>query len=609
MRRFRLTDRLAATRHISDEDLLAHLDGELSARGAAHVRGHLQSCWECRSRAEKMGRAISELVDARNVFHAATPPPGGWRGFDARLSAAAREEAAKLPAWRSFSVPVLPIGVAAAAAMLALVVWLARSPIVSAQEILTRAGSAELSEIQATSEPVIYQKIEVRRKVHGRLQSAQIESWTDWRRQRVARRGDAETWRDLDEVLRENRMASRPLLSPAAYMSWRDGLKSKKEQVVRERLQNGAEVLSITTSVDGAAAPGSIREARLVVRATDWHPVRQSVRLGPDADEGEFELAELAFDVRPLAALDESLFGAAPRPAPAPVVPPRPAPAPVAVFVGPPPPDPDEVMARSLLALHTAGACLREQIEVTRDGAAALSARGVAESADRKAELTRILLEAGVAQVQIDTTEDALRSLASGTQPASLESVAPAEAFKSGKPPVADRWKDVLDSTEMTRLSNTAVTLSEEWLAHAAALGRVNRQFPTERRAKLSARSAALLGEVVRDHTDAIRKAIGRFREALAPLPVADVASAPEEGPAERADLDRLEGEAADARRLTLQLFAGSGAAQEDVDEMLGRLLNALGSMHARSQRLAVSASTIFGSDGESAEADSRRIP
>ncbi len=132
------------------------------------------------------------------------------------------------PAWRSSAIPMMPVAMAAAAAVLCLAVWLTKSPSVSAQEALHRAESAELSEIRRTPEPVIYQKVEVRRKVRGSLRAGQIESWTDWSRQRVVRRGDAELWRDLDEMLRNNGMALRPLLSPAAYMSWRDGLKQER---------------------------------------------------------------------------------------------------------------------------------------------------------------------------------------------------------------------------------------------------------------------------------------------------------------------------------------------------------------------------------------------
>jgi hypothetical protein len=284
---------------------------------------------------------------------------------------------------------------------------------------------------------------------------------------------------------------------------------------------------------------------------------------------------------------------------------------PLPVLPAPTPPDPDEAMARSLLALHKVGACLREQIEVLSDSDGALTARGVAENADRKSELIDVLREAGVSQVEIETTEDALRKLASERQPeTALESTAPAEEFKSGKPPIADRWKDVLDPNEMTRLSNAAVALSEEWLAHAAALGRIDRQFPMDRTVKVSAHSAVLLGEAVKDHTEAMRKAVERFQDALAPLRAPGTAPASdEERAADRADFGRLESEATEARRLTLQLFAGSGTAQEGVDEMLSRLLETLGSLHARSRRLEISAAKIFRSDSESAEADLRRIP
>jgi hypothetical protein len=48
--------------HISDEDLLRALDGELSSREAAPVQAHLEECWTCRARRSELERTIEEFV-------------------------------------------------------------------------------------------------------------------------------------------------------------------------------------------------------------------------------------------------------------------------------------------------------------------------------------------------------------------------------------------------------------------------------------------------------------------------------------------------------------------------------------------------------------------
>jgi hypothetical protein len=48
--------------HLSDEQLLAELDGELKARAAIQVREHLSACWSCRARRQELENAITNFV-------------------------------------------------------------------------------------------------------------------------------------------------------------------------------------------------------------------------------------------------------------------------------------------------------------------------------------------------------------------------------------------------------------------------------------------------------------------------------------------------------------------------------------------------------------------
>jgi anti-sigma factor RsiW len=48
--------------HLSDEELVLDVDGELSATGAKQVRIHLDACWKCRARRQELEGAIANFV-------------------------------------------------------------------------------------------------------------------------------------------------------------------------------------------------------------------------------------------------------------------------------------------------------------------------------------------------------------------------------------------------------------------------------------------------------------------------------------------------------------------------------------------------------------------
>lgn len=55
--------------HISDEDLLLAIDGELAEDQAAEVAAHLEDCWSCRARRQEIESAIAVFmkVHERNL--------------------------------------------------------------------------------------------------------------------------------------------------------------------------------------------------------------------------------------------------------------------------------------------------------------------------------------------------------------------------------------------------------------------------------------------------------------------------------------------------------------------------------------------------------------
>ena len=78
--------------HCSDEQLLLHVDGELSLWNSLRVRAHLAACSECRARMEKMESAIAGFSNARLDSNDPAMDASGPRALlTARLAELARD--------------------------------------------------------------------------------------------------------------------------------------------------------------------------------------------------------------------------------------------------------------------------------------------------------------------------------------------------------------------------------------------------------------------------------------------------------------------------------------------------------------------------------------
>ena len=68
--------------HLSGQDLLLDIDGELSAGDDKRVQAHLKACWKCRVRRDELENAISDFVHFHHgEFAAKLPPPDGPRAL------------------------------------------------------------------------------------------------------------------------------------------------------------------------------------------------------------------------------------------------------------------------------------------------------------------------------------------------------------------------------------------------------------------------------------------------------------------------------------------------------------------------------------------------
>ena len=88
--------------HISGQELLRAIDGELSAREAARIDAHLVACWTCRTRKQEIEGAITDFVRVRERNFELPPPDGPRAMLKARIAELAEK---RPPIWRNWRLP------------------------------------------------------------------------------------------------------------------------------------------------------------------------------------------------------------------------------------------------------------------------------------------------------------------------------------------------------------------------------------------------------------------------------------------------------------------------------------------------------------------------
>ncbi len=93
--------------HLTDEQMLQEVDGELSKHDEQVVRAHLEECWKCRTRHRELEAAIGDFVHVHGrEFDTKLPPIEGPRALlRARLAELSVSEQKRLPRWFLFTRP------------------------------------------------------------------------------------------------------------------------------------------------------------------------------------------------------------------------------------------------------------------------------------------------------------------------------------------------------------------------------------------------------------------------------------------------------------------------------------------------------------------------
>jgi len=608
--------------HLPEEKLLLYLDGELPPKEAELVREHLTACWSCRMSADQVQEAVFAFVKYREAARRSlAPPPSDEQRFVRRLQVLQDELGNR--SWlahfseirrRIFSTvrltvlprPLMWVGALLVVAFAAIVIiaWLDRTSVVSASELLERASEAQAQALRTTPQPVVYQKLRIKR-------GARVATWELWRdtsnarfRQSVkseqegpTRESEAALASELIEVLRANRMNPESPLSVASFQAWRQSLAAKREEVSRSQTEMG-EALTLRVSTNADRAIGQIIEASLVVRGRDWHPQAQLLKVRGEKEIREYELSETAYEVIPLAALTifaeptlKPMATAIPTPANARTPVPSPMPLPTTVEL-------QNAEIAALYVLHQLKADLGEQIEIVRESNAQVIVRGLVETPQRKQEILTALRAIPFVTAQVQTFDEvAVQSAAKAQTPTTTpqlpepkEAQAPPAGNNSFERRLARYYAEHTDgprdaasiNRRIEQLANSASAEASAALTNGYALRRLADQFaavPDEPSSVATTR----LHEVISDHLAEIKKRSNNLHRQLEPVLLAIAGTratalpAPQPaGGTRKARVMQLFKAIEQVQRLSYRLFDSNQTLAASPEEAAGLMLQAL---------------------------------
>src|ERR1700733_5641187 len=293
--------------HPDEVQLLLALERELPPDDHNWVEQHLGNCWSCRARFDEMQRGILAFVEYREQRYLPSlpSPPDGSGDFRDRLRSVLRESSSiGLPTrvWRRLAalltLPRQGKWVSAVALMMAIVIFwvqvLVNPRTVSANELLSRAVVSQnppASLVKTTRRRIAKQKMQIRSGKQTVIRDFEWKVGSPIEHVRWETQADPLAW-------------SSPMTAQG-FGDWRSSLLEKKDKVKRS-----GDRLTLDTKTSGKDL---IKEAWIVVRADDFHPVEQHLRF---SDDQQLDFTELAFQIgdEPQPALQSVFQTAAPKP-------------------------------------------------------------------------------------------------------------------------------------------------------------------------------------------------------------------------------------------------------------------------------------------------------
>lgn len=488
--------------HLSDEQVLLWLDGELRPEQAEAVMQHLEACWSCRGRKQAIEQGIADVVEFHSTTSAASllHTDSARANFILRLQAVARADRrpqARPPArWKNRLLDRLvthQLSLTAAAlilcALATLGLFLHSPPAVSAEELLQRTDVADHNLLSVTARPVVVQQV----RISVGKSSITRTLYRDVDHQRFASRTNASEAM-LDQARAAYAHSSldwEALLDTAAYRRWQARLGYSHSQVVRlprNRLQ-----LRTTTS------EGYVREAEVTVRQADYHIIDEGFLFG---DQSHMQITELSYSVVSLASLRGAIFT-------------TPAPAAAVVQIATPPRRPQTTSEAELIsaeldaesALHSVGADMGEQITLQRRSNPPVLVSGVVTDVARKQELQAALGRIPHLRVELLTLSEAEQANQAAASPSSVRHPGSESQSITAGPPMLDQQlaAHFPDRGERTSYVNQTLALAQQASARAWALNRLADRYTPQSVTELPKESREKLKSLLEDHIAALR--------------------------------------------------------------------------------------------------------
>lgn len=594
------------TEHPSREGLLLFVDGELQTKEAAQLEAHLEACWQCRVKTQKIQDAIADIIEFDDqVLTPRLVPPQGWRNFDRKLTelvAASGKQSFTsrffgslgrfLPSSHFFALPrpLLHHVVRSTAVLLLLVlivtliIRLKREPTVSASQFLANTIEAQALQTRRTADPVIHQRLQVRRKDQPRESEVALELWDDTKNRRVrqfltdgnksipftaikgpTRSSGADLVNELAQVLRANHMDPARPLSAASYQSWHNTLQHQRDAVTITKLADGSEAVTLRTIPATPVNLGQIAEATFVVGATDWLPTELRLNVASEDGHRVYELIQTISEVVSLVQVNPAIFTDQQVVSPSPHASPKemakketqptPSLAPNAQPLSPMPAATAEVEIEALRLLNQSGADLGEQISVKRTSAGLLEITGIVETDKRKNEILNALSPIAInpsIHIDIQTVADAVaRQTFNKPTPLPSTRVVEIESNTMAAEPelrayFANKGKDTDEA--MRQYAARMVSLSGRAMDHLWAMKRLLNQFSREEVGALTPEARNKWIGLIRSHARSYQQTNELLRGELLPVFFPSQSVDPASGRSAVTDIDEL-------TRLINQLF------------------------------------------------------
>jgi hypothetical protein len=490
------------TEHLTRQQLLSYLDGELSKAATRAADEHLHSCWTCRTALERLQEDIGAILDAQNavLLRGVPPPPKPWPRIEPLLVAAAESGHVSWRARLSFRwSPVY--ATAAVVAIVGFIVfrWLTPTA-VSANEVLRQVAQADAKRVATASGRFVRQRVRVTKTERrtARTTFGEIDSW------RAA--NNAVYWRvgasdvaasDLRERYQRENVPTGLPLSAAAYQSW------SRQLTAEPQAARHGNVMDV--SLTAAHEPHQID---LKVRSDDWHVISMDLSFADAGFQiGEEEFAVVSRDLTPpdvLAHLEpppptteeRSVASASPA---------RRLPSEPSVE---PAQNVDDIEMEVLLALHQIGADLGEPIEVARGDSGSIRVNAWGASQERKNQLRELLKDRPNVQLELETP---------ASEPGTVVELSSARAAKlTGPDERLARWFGGSQLRE--NFTRSVLDSGTSMLSHLYALKELAQRWTPESVSGLSSNAKNNLASMIQDHARAATADESELKLTLGPL-------------------------------------------------------------------------------------------